>query len=139
MADVAATPRYSGFWRRLGGSIIDGIIVAVIGGILSAILGAIGLKGYPSYAVSFFIIGIIYYVWGWGTGQTVGCMALKMRLVDKNTGAVPGYSKAAIRYIVFYILGLTGILALIGDLWMLWDANKQTWQDKVAGTLVVEA
>ncbi len=155
MSDVAVTPRYSGFWRRFGGVIIDGIIVAVIAGILSFILGAIGLPRIAALVVLELIIGLIYYTWGWGTGQTVGCMALKMKLVDQDTGAAPGYSKGLIRVVVVLVLGyvgpslnqltgtqafgLLGLLGLIGDLWMLWDSKKQTWQDKVAGTLVVDA
>ena len=42
MADIAATTRYSGFWRRLGALIIDAIIVGVISGIIAAILRAVG-------------------------------------------------------------------------------------------------
>jgi uncharacterized RDD family membrane protein YckC len=34
---------------------------------------------------------------------------------------------------------VSAIALLIGYLWMLWDSEKQTWQDKVARTYVVPA
>ena len=38
--------------------------------------------------------------------------------------------------------GLTGIFSLVvaglGFLWMLWDPERQTWHDRVAGTYVVK-
>jgi uncharacterized RDD family membrane protein YckC len=138
MSDLAVTPHYSGFWRRFLSALIDGIIVAVIAGIISAILGAVGAGGTAARGGEGLIIGLIYYIWGWGTGQTVGCMALKIRLVDQQTGGAPGYMKAVIRYIVSVVCGITVILGIISGLWLIWDSKKQTWWDKVAGTLVVD-
>jgi uncharacterized RDD family membrane protein YckC len=66
-------------------------------------------------------------------------MVLNIKLINQDTGDEPGYGKAVIRYIVNIFCGITGILAIIGGLWMIWDSKKQTWWDKVAGTLVVEA
>jgi uncharacterized RDD family membrane protein YckC len=139
MADIAATTRYSGFWHRLAGSIIDGVIVGVIGFIIYRILAAIGLQNNPALFISFFVVGLVYYIWGWGSGQTVGCMAMKMKMVDQATGGAPGYGKALLRYIVVDVLHIISIIGIIGDLWMIWDSKKQTWQDKAAGTLVVDA
>ena len=34
---------------------------------------------------------------------------------------------------------ISGAVLLIGYLWMLWDPEKQTWHDKVAGTYVVNS
>jgi len=139
MADVAATPRFSGFWRRLGGVIIDGIIVFVVVAVVSFILSAVGLKGTQIQVIIGVLIGLIYFLWGWGSGQTVGCMVLKMKIVDQQTGGAPGYGKALIRYVVDAICGAISILGIIGGLWLIWDAKKQTWWDKVAGTVVVDA
>jgi uncharacterized RDD family membrane protein YckC len=139
MTDVVTTPRYSGFWRRLLGLIIDAIIIGVITGVLRVILGAVNIQGNAALFVPQIVVALVYFTWGWGSGQTVGCMVLNMRMIDQSTGAAPGYVKGLIRFIIVEILGLTVILGLIGNLWMLWDAKKQTWQDKVAGTLVVDA
>src|SRR6476646_2798238 len=133
MAMEAVAQSYSGFWRRLGGVIIDSIIVGVISGVLGAVLKAAGVDNAGASGALGFVIGLIYDIWGWGSGQTVGCMALKMRIVDAQGGGAPGYGKALIRYIVSFICGITVILGIIGGLWLVWDARKQTWWDKVAG------
>jgi uncharacterized RDD family membrane protein YckC len=31
----------------------------------------------------------------------------------------------------------SGLVLLLGYLWAIWDANKQTWHDKAAGSFVV--
>ena len=41
-------------------------------------------------------------------------------------------ARAAMKLVSGAVLGL-------GYLWMLWDAEKQTWHDKVAKTYVVKA
>src|SRR6476646_10576451 len=105
MAMEAVTQSYAGFWRRLGGVIIDSIIVGVISGVITAILKAAGVENAGAQGGIGFVIGLIYYIWGWGSGQTVGCMALKMRIADQQGGGAPGYGKALIRYIVSFICG----------------------------------
>jgi uncharacterized RDD family membrane protein YckC len=139
MGDVAITPRFAGFWRRLVGLIIDGIILAIIAGVIYAILNALNLYSYFTIFVLDVIIALVYFLWGWGRGQTVGCMALNMKIIDQATGAAPGYSKAFVRYIVVLICEIIFLLYIIGGLWMVWDARKQTWWDKAGGTLVVDA
>ncbi|HEX3668492.1 MAG TPA: RDD family protein, partial [Acidimicrobiia bacterium] len=44
------------------------------------------------------------------------------------------YGQAFVRYLVS--LG-SQLVCFVGYLWMLWDPEKQTWQDKVARTYVV--
>ena len=161
MADVSGTSggqavstEYAGFGRRLLGLIIDGIVIAVIAGVLSFALGAAGVARLYGFVGAEAVVALVYYTWGWGSGQTVGCMVMNMRLADQDTGSAPGYAKGLIRAIVVLVLsygatlaqlsgsqalGILGLLGLVGDLWMLWDAKKQTWQDKVAGTIVVSA
>ena len=57
-----------------------------------------------------------------------------IRVVDFNTGGPIGYSHGFLR-----TLGkiLSGIPCDLGYLWMLWDREKQCWQDKIATTVVV--
>jgi uncharacterized RDD family membrane protein YckC len=137
MGDVAITPRFAGFWRRLVALFIDSIILGIIGGVLYAVINSLNL-GIYTYLILNVFIGLVYFLWGWGRGQTVGCMALNIRLIDQETGSAPGYGKAVIRYIVVLLCDIIFILFIIGGLWMLWDPRKQTWWDKAAATLVVE-
>jgi uncharacterized RDD family membrane protein YckC len=136
MGDVAITPRFAGFWRRFAGLIIDGIILGIIGGVLYAIINALNL-GIYTFLVIDVVIAFLYFLWGWGRGQTVGCMALNIRIINQEDGSPPGYGKAVVRYIVVLLCQIIGILFIIGALWMLWDSKKQTWWDKAATTFVV--
>ena len=127
------------------GLIIDGIILAVVGGILASVLGlGSGSSGGGSASFNFgtggtllnIVLGLLYFTLmiGLVNGKTIGGMALGIRVVSADSGGSVGIGKALIRAIVAYVSGL--VIAL-GYLWMLWDRNKQTWHDKAAGTYVV--
>ncbi len=120
----------AGFWRRFAGALIDGILVGIVGGILQAALG----RG-AGYGVGT-LVGLVYFtvMIGSARGQTVGQMALGIRVIDFNTGGPIGYGRAFIRWLVAI---LSALALLIGYLWMLWDKEKQCWHDKAANDVVV--
>jgi uncharacterized RDD family membrane protein YckC len=82
------------------------------------------------------LIGILYYtiLEGGPGGQTVGKMALGIRVYDLKHGGPIGYGRGFIRYITRI---LSAIPFFLGYFWMIWDKEKQTWQDKFAGSVVV--
>lgn len=125
----ASGPR-AGFWRRFVGTLIDGILLGILEGILRAILGSgTGTGLYVLASIIYFTVLI-----GGARGQTVGQMAMGIRVIDFNTGGSIGYGRAFIRWLVAII----SFLALfIGYLWMLWDKEKQCWHDKAANDVVV--
>jgi uncharacterized RDD family membrane protein YckC len=59
---------------------------------------------------------------------------LDIRVIDYATGGSLGYGKAFLRWIGRIV---SGAICLLGYLWMIWDKEKQTWHDKIAGTVVV--
>jgi uncharacterized RDD family membrane protein YckC len=65
---------------------------------------------------------------GWGT-------PLNIRVV-KTDGSYLDYPGAFLRYIGFFI---SCLVFLIGVIWAAFDAQKQGWHDKIAGTYVVKA
>ena len=160
---------YAGFWRRVAGALADFLImllpmVVVSNVVLNLFQGnerrlVVGVVGWA--------LPFAYYVIGNGRGGTWGKRWLGLRVVDAR-GAAPGLQRALVRAIPRYGLGLiTVVIALIGgwqgsgsstgteglpwalrlvsllllpdDLWMIWDARKQTLHDKLAGTFVVES
>jgi uncharacterized RDD family membrane protein YckC len=125
----ASGPR-AGFWRRFAGLIIDGILLGIVNGILRAILG------YGAGVSIGFVIAAVYFTAMIGStrGQTVGQMALGIRVIDFNTGGPIGYGRAFIRWLVSYI---SAIVIFLGYFWMLWDKEKQCWHDKAANDVVV--
>ena len=121
----------AGFWRRFGAFFIDALVIGVVTGIFRLIVGT-NLGSLLGLVVSAVYFG---YFHG-GTGQTPGDAALSIRVVDVDGGSSIGWARALGRWVVSYVSGLA---LFIGYLWMLWDAEKQTWHDKAARTYVVMA
>jgi uncharacterized RDD family membrane protein YckC len=120
------------FWYRLGGFLIDGVILYVIG----LVIGLIFRGNLVSQILISLAAGIAYSVYfiGSGSGQTPGMRLLNIRAVDAVTGGRVDYGRAFIRYLVGIVSQLP---CYLGYFWMLWDPEKQTWHDKVAATFVV--
>ncbi len=69
------------------------------------------------------------------TGQTIGKRALNIRVVREDTGQLLTSGQALGREAFAYFI--SGQIFYLGYLWMLWDDQKQTWQDKVVSSVVV--
>lgn len=91
-----------------------GIVLIVVGSLLAAFL----------------------YVRAMGrTGQTWGAKIVGVKVVRRGSGETIGFGAALGRSLFAYFL--SGSICYLGYLWMLWDRDKQTWQDKVVSTVVV--
>jgi uncharacterized RDD family membrane protein YckC len=124
----ASGPR-AGFWRRFAASLIDGIILGIVGTIL-----AVALKGAGSALA--LLVGVAYFTFfvGSARGQTPGMSALGIRVISFDGSGSIGYGRAFIRWIGGY---LSAIVLFLGYLWMLWDKENQCWHDKLASDVVV--
>ena len=119
--------KYAGFWRRFAASFIDGLI---IGGIPSLLI-----KNSSGNVLSF-LLSLAYSVWMLSNySSTIGMMVLKIKITKEN-GKKITYQDAILRYFASI---LSGIVLLLGYLWMIWDSKKQTWHDKIAKTIVIKA
>jgi uncharacterized RDD family membrane protein YckC len=125
----ASGPR-AGFWRRFGAYFLDGLILAVPSVIVVLITNQT-VGNLVSIALS---LAYFTYYEGGPTGQTIGKKALGIRVIDFKVGGPIGYGRGLLRTIARY---LSAIVIFLGYLWMLWDPEKQTWHDKIAGTVVV--
>lgn len=65
---------------------------------------------------------------------TPGKMVISARIVDARTGGKPGTGQLIGRYLGYYV---SIIPLLLGLVWVAFDARKQGWHDKLAGTVVV--
>jgi uncharacterized RDD family membrane protein YckC len=146
---------YSAWWKRVLAAVLDWVVLSVPSGILSAIAGASVLKTDPvtgeatihltaAYVVALIIslVGsLAYYVLmeGGPGGATVGKMALGIQVRDESTMGPLGYGKALGRrlmgWLFWWLLILPGLLDVLAPLW---DDRRQTWHDKVAGSVVVD-
>jgi uncharacterized RDD family membrane protein YckC len=119
-----------GFFPRFIATLIDGVIIYVIQIVLGFVLdpGTVGaIAG---------VLALLYFAYFWSTtGQTVGHMVMKLRVVRVD-GAPLSVGTGVMRMVGFIV---SEIPLFLGLLWVLWDANKQGWHDKIAGTCVVKA
>ena len=120
----------AGFWWRFAAVLIDGILFTIITIPLRITLDD------ALYTATSTLLVVAYYVLleGGPRGQTIGKMAVGIRVFDLARGGPIGYGRAFIRYLGRY---LSFFVFLLGYLWMLWDKEKQTWHDKLAGSVVV--
>jgi uncharacterized RDD family membrane protein YckC len=132
-APVATVSRPSGpragFWTRFAAALIDSLMLGVVEGVL---IGALGTGGL---AIGLLVsLGYFSYFEGSPSGQTIGKRACNIRVIDFAGGSSIGHRRAAVRWLGRII---SGLVFLLGYLWMLWDKEKQCWQDKLASSVVV--
>jgi uncharacterized RDD family membrane protein YckC len=129
-ASISATR--AGFWRRFAAHFLDGIAINIfalpLGFVQNTWLSAAGfIVVYAAYLTS---------LEGGQHGQTIGKMALGIRVADIAGGGSIGYGRAFIRAFGRVV---SATVFLLGYVWMLWDADKQTWHDKMVRSVVVLA
>lgn len=96
--------------------------------------------GFPMLALVLYFLAfaIIFYnsVYLQGrTGQSWGRKATRTKLVNVETGKPVGVLVSLLRQIAHIA---DGAIFYIGYLWPLWDAKRQTFADKIVGSVVVE-
>lgn len=122
-----------GFGRRFVAFLIDAVILTVLNNVLMSVTG-----GDPATSTGLnTLVGIVYVLGFWSAwnGQTPGKRVMGIRIV-KADGTPFGLVPGIIRYVGYII---SGIVILLGFIWVLFDKDKQGWHDKIAGTYVVKA
>jgi uncharacterized RDD family membrane protein YckC len=134
----------AGVWRRFMGMVYECLLlfgpVLVVGFLYSVVVDfsdragpeALGLKRLGLQLV----IGLgllIYFIWGWTAGRrTLPMQTLGLSLESIN-GRPITRPQALLRAIVAVPSALTGL----GLIWALFDKDRQTPHDRVAGTRLV--
>ncbi|MBI5309995.1 MAG: RDD family protein [Actinobacteria bacterium] len=149
----------SGWWRRVGATLIDGLLIGVAASILSAIFGGFndsdlaasgdGASFYFDYNGIGILINIVVYIalvpliMSRTDGRTVGKMATGIRVVREDGEPVDfGFAlirEIAIKYFLFGVLAIfTLYIATFANyLWPLWDDQHRALHDKLAKSRVV--
>jgi uncharacterized RDD family membrane protein YckC len=118
--------------RRLGGYLLEIVVGWLIVGPALAIDAAAGT--YPAFYLLTGFGLLVFYLFLWAQGLTLGKLILGMRVV-KTTGGRAGFWKMALREIIGKFV--SAMVILLGFLWIIWDKDHQGWHDKIADTLVV--
>lgn len=152
---VAAQPQWagaelSGWWRRVGAYILDGIFTAIISWV-GWILIAAGSTGIGitllgvGIVVAFFYYPLTMMREGPNNGQTFGKQILGNRVV-RDDGQPVNFGFALLRqfvvmYLLFAVVGgvLFGIPWLLDVLWPLWDRENRALHDMIVKSHVVLA
>jgi uncharacterized RDD family membrane protein YckC len=130
------------FVSRAASHLIDA--VAIPATVLVLVIALVRTR-HPLAAAGVFLLGtlvfVLFLIWNSGyrqgrTGQSLGRRAQGTRLVGAATGRPIGFGRAVVR-LVAHLIDLLPFG--VGYLWPLWDEGRQTFADKVCGTLVVVA
>ena len=139
MVYAAPAASYGGFWIRAVAYIIDAILLSIVSAILSIPLAVDyndlnSASARGSNAIEL-VLSAIYFILLWTyMGASLGQRIFGLRVVDATTGQPIGLGKAALRWLG---LILSFFVCLIGVIWVAFDARKQGWMDKIAGTVVL--
>jgi uncharacterized RDD family membrane protein YckC len=121
VAYEALTLPRANFWERMGAVFLDTILVSILGSLVG---------GAPMV----FLVALAYFagMWAW-RGTTIGGIVLNLKVVRLDDQPVT--------FVVALVRGLaaafSAIVLFLGFFWIIWDREKQSWHDKIAGTVVV--
>jgi len=147
----------AGFGNRLGSYLLDAVLYGTVMVVLVSIASLMFASelfvdswaddagaddGILTGAILLAVLGpllvIIGYVVQLGrTGQTWGRQIVGNKVIRVDNGDVPGIGRALGRELFAWIVSAS--ILYLGYLWMIWDDDRQTWHDKVAGTIVVRS
>jgi uncharacterized RDD family membrane protein YckC len=123
-------PPLASWGQRAGANLIDytgPAIVAIVFRFAAPVLGILLSLAALAWG--------IYNAYLQGeTGQSYGKKQLGLRLVRESDGQYIGGGAGIGRFFLHIIDGLP---CYLGFLWPLWDAKRQTFADKIMGTLVI--
>ncbi|MGO1316190.1 MAG: RDD family protein [Cellulomonadaceae bacterium] len=146
--------RFASWGRRVGASLLDSLVLMVVPWVFFIVAlinseptGRVDIYGEAEImptgiGMVFLVLGMVTYVglWIWNrlirqgtSGQSIGKKAMGIRLVKESTGGPVGVGMVFIREILAFI----NAFFYLGYLWPLWDAKRQTFTDKIVGSVVV--
>jgi uncharacterized RDD family membrane protein YckC len=119
MHELPATVRLSSPWRRLGGHLLEGLLI-----LLTLLIG-----------------WLVWSIIVWGRGQTPAKQLLGMRVLSRETLTSARRGRMFAREIPCkWIIELFASITIVGFVvyfWLLWDNARQELWDKMVVTIVV--
>jgi uncharacterized RDD family membrane protein YckC len=110
----------AGFWERMAAALLDLVLIGICGVIVGRFTPIVALAYFSG-------------MWAW-RGTTIGGIVLGLKVVR--------FDGQPVTFPVALIRGLAAAFSIVvlflGILWIAWDAEKQGWHDKIAGTVVLK-
>jgi uncharacterized RDD family membrane protein YckC len=141
----------AGFFERFIALIVDNIMIAVIAGVLGCcvwfplsllggndenLMGAlIGLAAFLVWVVILFM-QFVYFGYFWGKdGQSLGMKLVNIKVIHRDSDQI-SFLRGGLRGTFGY--WVSSLIFGLGFLWAAFDAEKETWHDKIFDTWVVK-
>jgi uncharacterized RDD family membrane protein YckC len=135
--------QFSGFWKRVGSALIDGVLLMIVSAIAGGMLGVLyalstGMSQGAEFAGQ--MAGILaswLYFAGFESSSkqaTPGKLALGMKVTD-TSGERIRFGKATGRHFGKIV---SAAILFIGHMMAGWTEKKQALHDKMAGCLVID-
>jgi uncharacterized RDD family membrane protein YckC len=120
MPEILTFPK-AGFWERMAAGFLDLVLVGILGGLIH--VPPLGL-----------LVALAYFagMWTW-KGTTIGGIVLGLKVV-RTDGQPVTFAAALVRALAG---AFSMVVLFLGFLWIAWDAEKQGWHDRIAGTVVL--
>lgn len=114
----------AGFWIRMAALLLDLILVGIITSIVDL----------PHHGHGFLLILAAYGAVMWKLrGTTIGGIVCGLRVVRLDGRAIDWPTALARALGAFLSMAVAGL----GFIWVVFDSERQSWHDKIAGTVVV--
>lgn len=134
---------YAGFWIRVWASVIDSVLLLLV--IMPLVISVYGwdyyvdpeaafIRGPADFLISWLLPAVSVVLFWLLRRATPGKMAIAATIVDARTGGAITPRQALLRYVGYFVSTIPLGLGLI---WVAFDARKQGWHDKLAGTVVI--
>jgi uncharacterized RDD family membrane protein YckC len=146
---VNSSPELASWGRRLAALSLDGLILGVtvvaavlLAGVSLSELNDLLIEGDTLVVIALFVLPEAIYdtVMIGSRNQTLGKMAVGIKVVDADDRAPIGYARAFRRWLSTAALwALFTLPGVVDHLWPLRDRRNQTFHDKFARSVVVRA
>lgn len=136
---------YAEWIKRVGGYLVDlaVLVPAYIVMTVGAVMMGMGTPDTNPVGVFVYVLGALValglIIWNMiirqgRTGWSVGKQVVGIRLIGERTGEPIGAGLNLVRMLAH---ALDSLACYLGWLWPLWDAKRQTFADKIMGTVVI--
>ena len=143
---------YIGFWIRFLAFLIDSLIATIaITPLVSTLIGETLVSNYDlqdtaqlvqflsdlslQLGLDMLFMGAIFILFWMIKSAIPGKMLFGAYIVDAQTPGKASPMQNVIRYFGYFV---STIPLFMGFLWIAFDKRKQSWHDKLAGTLVIK-
>lgn len=119
--DATSLPK-AGFWIRMGALLVDAVLLGMV----------LAVLGHAGSSILILLAGYGAIMWKLKS-TTIGGSICGLKVVRLDGRAID-WSTAIVRALGCFLSLVVGFL---GFIWVVFDNQKQSWHDKIAGTTVV--